>query len=100
MSVGRLRIGVPALRAAGDRAFKKGVAAFAETLTGVMRGLGHEVVSTAGDFVGHAEIRLAGLDAGWPVPYEPEEPSEEALAMVAYYSGLLRHFRYRALEDA
>lgn len=100
MSVGRLLVGVPALRRAGDQVIKKRVAAFAETVAGVMRGVSHEVLNTPGDFVGHAEIRPGGLDPGWPVPYEPEDPTEEALAMEAYYSALLKFFRYRSLEEA
>jgi hypothetical protein len=101
MSVGRLRIGVPALRAAGDEAFAKGVAAFAETTAATMRGLFHGVISTPGPYVGHSEIRLNGLDPDWPAPapYEPGKASEEALAMVAYYTALLEFFRFRSLEE-
>jgi hypothetical protein len=100
MSVARLAIGVPAVRAAGELLLTNGLAAFAETVAGVMRSKSHEVVSTPGAFEGHAEIKLGGLDPAWPVPYDPDDATPEALAMVDYYRDLVESFRYRALEEA
>lgn len=98
MSVARWAIGLAACCAADVN--NNGAFGFAETVAGVMRVNGHEVVVTPGGFEGHAEIMLAGWNPDWPIggPFEPAIASPEKLAEVRYYEALVKLFRYRPPE--
>lgn len=101
LSVARLSFTADVCKAAGkavkgsEKNGKLKFCGFAETTAGTVRNAGHAVEASPEIEPWHAHIVWDGTSPAWPIPYEPNEASEAALAEVEYYQALVPMFQLR-----